>query len=60
MASSIPAYSDLIFILFITANTSIESEKKSESVSCSVMSDSSQPHGLYIACQAPLSMGFLR
>ena len=27
---------------------------------CSVMSDSLQPHGLYVACQAPLSMGFFR
>ena len=53
-----PAYSDLTFILFITANTSIQSEKKSEGVSLSVMSDSSQPHGLYIASQAPLSIGF--
>ena len=27
---------------------------------CTVMSDSLQPHGLYIACQAPLPMGFPR
>ena len=26
----------------------------------SVMSDSLQPHGLYVACQAPPSMGFSR
>ena len=26
-------------------------------LSCSVMSDSLQPHGLYVACQAPLSLG---
>ena len=25
---------------------------------CSVVSDSWQPDGLYVACQAPLSMGF--
>ena len=30
----------------------------SESESCSVVSDSLQPHGLYVACQVPLSMGF--
>ena len=30
------------------------------SVSCSVVSDSLQPHELAIACQAPLSMGFPR
>ena len=29
-------------------------------VSCSVMSDPLQPRGLYIAHQAPLSMGFFR
>ena len=29
-------------------------------VSCSVMSDSFQSRGLYIACQAPLSMEFFR
>ena len=29
-------------------------------VSCSVVSDSLRPHGLYIARQAPLSMGFSR
>ena len=29
-------------------------------VSCSVVFDSLRPHGLYIACQAPLSMGFSR
>ena len=29
-------------------------------LSCSVMSDSLQPHGLYVARQAPLSMGFSR
>ena len=28
--------------------------------SCSLMSDSFRPHGLYIACQTPLSMRFLR
>ena len=28
--------------------------------SCSVMSDALWPHGLYIACQAPLSMEFSR
>ena len=27
---------------------------------CSVVSDSLQPHGLYVACQAPLPMGFSR
>ena len=27
---------------------------------CSVMSNSLQPHGLYVACQSPLSMTFLR
>ena len=30
------------------------------SESCSVMSDSLQPHGLYVARQAPLSMGILQ
>ena len=30
------------------------------SVICSVMSDSLRPHGLYVARQAPLSMGFSR
>ena len=29
-------------------------------LSCSLMSDSLQPHGLYIARQAPLSLGFSR
>ena len=29
-------------------------------LSCSVVSNSLQPHGLYVACQAPLSMGFSR
>ena len=29
-------------------------------LSCSLMSDSLQPHGLYVARQAPLSMGFSR
>ena len=29
-------------------------------LSCSVMSDSFRPHGLYVACQAPLSMGILQ
>ena len=33
---------------------------ESESVSHSVMSDSLQPHRLYVACQAPLSMEFSR
>ena len=32
----------------------------SPSVSCSVMSDSLQPHGLYVAYQSSLSMGFSR
>jgi len=27
---------------------------------CSVMSDSLQPYGSYVACKAPLSIGFLR
>ena len=30
------------------------------SISCFIVSSSLQPHGLYIACQAPLSMGFSR
>ena len=30
------------------------------SVSCTVVSDSVQPYGLYTACQVPLSMGFSR
>ena len=34
--------------------------KERESVGGSVMSDSLQPNGLYVACQAPLSMGFPR
>ena len=34
--------------------------EKSESESCSIVSDSLQPHGLYIAHQAPLSMRFSR
>jgi len=29
-------------------------------LSCSLMSDSLQPHGLYVARQAPLSLGFSR
>ena len=29
-------------------------------LSCSAVSDSLHPHGLYIACQTPLSMGFSR
>ena len=29
-------------------------------VSCSVVSDSLRPHGLYVACQAPLSIEFSR
>ena len=29
-------------------------------LSSSVVSNSLQPHGLYVACQAPLSMGFSR
>ena len=29
-------------------------------LSCLVVSDSLWPHGLSVACQAPLSMGFLR
>ena len=33
---------------------------ESGSVSCSVVSNSLQPHGLYEAHQAPLSMGFSR
>ena len=33
---------------------------ESESVSHFVVSDSLRPHGLYVACQAPLSMGFSR
>ena len=35
---------------------SLESERDSRSV----VSDSLQPHGLYVAHQAPLSMGFCR
>ena len=31
---------------------------ESESVSCSVVSDSLQCHGLYVACQAPLFMDY--
>ena len=27
---------------------------------CSVMSNSLQPYGSYVACKAPLSIGFLR
>ena len=34
--------------------------ESSESESRSVMSDSVQPHGLYVACQARLSMEFSR
>ena len=34
--------------------------ESSESESRSVMSDSVQPHGLYVAHQAPLSMGLSR
>ena len=34
--------------------------KSLKSVSCSVVSDSLWPHGLYVACQAPLSMEFFR
>ena len=34
--------------------------KKRRSVSCSLVSNSLKPHGLYIACQAPLSMEFSR
>ena len=33
-------------------------EKSKEGATCSVVSDSLQPHGLYVACQASLSMGF--
>ena len=33
---------------------------ESESVRCSVVSNSLWPHGLYVAHQAPLSMGFSR
>ena len=33
---------------------------ESESISHSVMSSSLQPHGLHVACQAPLSLGFFR
>ena len=29
-------------------------------LSWSVVSDSLQPHGLYVACQGPLSMGILQ
>ena len=32
----------------------------SKCLSCSIMSNSLQPHRLYIACQAPLSMGFCK
>ena len=35
----------------------IKKGKESEIVSCSVMSKYLQPHGLYIVCQALLSMG---
>ena len=35
-------------------------ERKKESESHSVMSDSLRPHGLYVAHQAPLSMGLSR
>ena len=38
----------------------IKKGKESEIVSCSVMSKYLQPHGLYIVCQALLSMGFPR
>ena len=34
--------------------------KERESVGGSVMSDSLQPNGLYVACQASPSMGFFR
>ena len=35
-------------------------QSSSNSVSCSVVSDSLQPHGLYVARQSPVSMGFSR
>ena len=34
--------------------------KKISALRCSVISDSLQPHGLYVTCQAPLSMGTLQ
>ena len=37
-----------------------DSVYESQSVSCSVVSDSLWLHGLYVACQAPLSMEFSR
>ena len=38
----------------------VKKQKKSGSVSCSVVSDSLQSHELYIACKAPMSMEFPR
>ena len=37
-----------------------KSERKSENVSRSVVSNSLRPHGLYVACQIPPSIGFSR
>ena len=37
-----------------------QSRPRKGSVGHSVVSDSLPPHGLYVACQAPLSMGFSR
>ena len=57
----------LIILVFITTKNDILVFildllilKESESVSCSVVSDSLRPHGLYVVCQAPLSMEFSR
>ena len=48
----------LIFFFFLMSN-----DKSSDFHVCvnhSVMSNSLRPHGLYLACQAHLSMGFFR
>ena len=41
-------------------NNNLKYADESESESHSTMSDSLQPHGLYVACQVPLSMEFSR
>ena len=51
---------EFLFLVAFYLSPGPLSDIESESVSLPVKSNSLQPHGLYLACQAPLSMGFSR
>ena len=55
---SLSQYSAVHTELLMSSND--QSRPQKGSVGHSVMSNSLPPHGLYVACQAPLSMGFSR